>query len=72
MRRLLIAAAVGLLCGFVAFALIGVPALAFFCPDGLVSTPSWVGGVGRAVGYGAFALWLVGTEVYLRRQGGLK
>ena len=72
MCRLLIAAAVGLLWGFVVFALVGVPVLAFFCPDGLVRAPSWVAGVGRAVGYGAFVLWLVGTEVYLRLQGGVK
>ncbi|WP_321339711.1 hypothetical protein [uncultured Cohaesibacter sp.] len=72
MRKAVIVAAVALLWGFVALVLVGVPVLALLCPEGLLRGPEWVAGVVRLGGYGAFALWLVGTEVYLRRQGGLK
>ncbi|SFN60233.1 hypothetical protein SAMN04488056_101437 [Cohaesibacter marisflavi] len=68
MHKAVIVASVALLWGFVALVLVGVPALALLCPEGLLSAPSWVAGVVRVVGYGAFVLWLVGTEVYLRKE----
>nr|WP_319516576.1 hypothetical protein [uncultured Cohaesibacter sp.] len=68
MRNAVTMAAVALLWGFVALVLVGVPALAFLRLDGLVSAPAWRPDAFRALGYGAFGLWLVGTEVYLRKE----
>ena len=59
-------AAVVLLWMLVLFSVIGVPLLALLLPRTLVRVPEWLPDLMHAGGYGLLALWLVGTELYLR------
>ncbi|WP_319528972.1 hypothetical protein [uncultured Cohaesibacter sp.] len=50
----------------VLFYVIGVPLLVLLLPEPLVRAPEWLSGALHAAGYGLLALWLIGTELYLR------